>query len=138
MAEFKDIIKKLRIEKNMSQAELATELGISNSSVAMWEIGRRYPSKEIYEQLADLFNVDIDYLYGRTSLRQKVHFDGDGNAMIPHDYAYYLNDETAAVAQEIFEKDKVLFDVYRSSDKERLVAYANKLKSLRDMEEGNE
>ena len=135
MAEFKDIIKKLRTEKNMSQAELASELNISNSSVAMWEIGKRYPSKELYEQLADLFNVDIDYLYGRVSLRQKIHFDGDGNAMVPMDY--YINDETAAIAQEIFEKDKVLFDVYKSSDKDRLVAYANKLKALRDMEEGN-
>ena len=137
MSEFKDVIKKLRIEKNMSQAELAAELCVSNSSVAMWETGQRYPRKETYEQIADLFNVDIDYLYGRTSLRQKIHFDNDGNAMIHHDTIFYLNDETAAVAQEIFEKDKVLFDVYRSSDKDRLVAYANKLKSLRDMEEGN-
>lgn len=135
MAEFKDIIKKLRTEKNMSQAELASELNISNSSVAMWEIGKRYPSKELYEQIADLFNVDIDYLYGRVSLRQKIHFDGDGNAMVPIDY--YISDETAAIAQEIFVNDKVLFDVYKSSDKDRLVAYANKLKALRDMEEGN-
>lgn len=134
MAEFKDIIKKLRSEKNMSQAELASELNISNSSVAMWEIGKRYPSKELYEQLADLFNVDIDYLYGRTSIRQRIHFDGDGNAMVSTDY--YLNDETAAVALEIFENDRVLFDVYRSSDKQRLIEYANRLKALRDMEEG--
>lgn len=50
---------------------------------------------------------------------------------------YYLNDETREIAQEIFEKDRVLFDVYRSSDKDRLIAYAKKLKSLRDMEEGD-
>ncbi|MDD6812448.1 MAG: XRE family transcriptional regulator [Lachnospiraceae bacterium] len=91
MAEFKDIIKKLRTEKNMSQADLASELGISNSSVAMWEIGRRYPSKELYEQIADLFNVDIDFLYGRTFLRQKVHFDNDGNAMIHHSEGMVIN-----------------------------------------------
>lgn len=82
MSEFKDIIRKLRSEKNMSQAELASELGISSSSVAMWEIGQRYPGKDTYEQLADLFNVDIDFLYGRTSIRQRVHFDNDGNAMV--------------------------------------------------------
>ena len=39
--------------------------------------------------------------------------------------------------QEVFENDRVLFDVYRSADKDRLIAYANKLKALRDMEEGN-
>ncbi len=82
MGEFKDIIKKLRIEKNLSQSELASELDISSSSVAMWEIGRRFPSKELYEQIADFFNVDIDYLYGRSLIRQKVHFDNDGNTLI--------------------------------------------------------
>ena len=84
--EFKDIIKKLRIEKNYSQSELADELAISCSSVAMWETGKRFPSKELYEQIADLFNVDIDYLYGRTNIRQKVHFDPDGNAMVYNDF----------------------------------------------------
>lgn len=34
------------------------------------------------EQLADIFNVDIDYLYGRTNLRQGIHFDNDGNMMV--------------------------------------------------------
>lgn len=27
----------------------------------MWEMGERFPSKELYEQIADFFNVDIDY-----------------------------------------------------------------------------
>lgn len=133
MAEFKDIIKKLRTEKNMSQAELASELNISNSSVAMWEIGKRFPSKELYEELADLFNVDIDYLYGRTPLRQKIHFDGDGNAMVPADSS--INNDIFSIAQEIFMNDKVLFDVYKSSSKNRLIAYAKKLKELKDMED---
>ena len=81
MREFKDIIKQLRTEKNLSQSDLASELEISSSSVAMWEIGRRYPSKELYEQIADYFNVDIDFLYGRTDIRQKIHFDKEGHAL---------------------------------------------------------
>jgi len=78
MAELKDILKKLRAEKNMSQVELAEEAGVSSSTVAMWEVGKRFPTRESYEQLADIFNVDIDYLYGRTEVRQRIHFDGDG------------------------------------------------------------
>ena len=35
----------------------------------------------------------------------------------------------------MFEKDKVLFDVYRSADKERLIEYAKMLKTIRDSEE---
>ena len=82
MAELKDILKKLRSEKNMSQAVLAQELGAGLSTVASWEVGKRYPSRENMEQLSDLFNVDIDYLYGRTDVRQAVHFDRDGQAMV--------------------------------------------------------
>ena len=56
--QFKEIIKELRNQRGLTQEGLAQEMGVSKSSVAMWEIGNRFPSKEIYEQLADLFNVD--------------------------------------------------------------------------------
>ena len=75
----KDIIVQLRIEKGLTQGELAKELGISKSTIGMWETGKRLPSPELYEQLADFFNVDIDYLYGRTPIRQKERYDEDGN-----------------------------------------------------------
>lgn len=46
----------------------------------MWETGQRLPSPDIYELIADYFNIDIDYLYGRTDIRQRVRFDENGNA----------------------------------------------------------
>ena len=49
----------------------------------MWETGKRLPSPELYEQVADYFNVDIDYLYGRSEIRQRVHYDQDGTAYVP-------------------------------------------------------
>ena len=82
MAELKDILKNLRAEKNMSQAELADELSCGLSTVASWETGNRFPRRPYMEQLADIFYVDIDYLYGRTNLRQGIHFDNDGNMMV--------------------------------------------------------
>lgn len=88
MAELKDILKKLREEKNISQVRLAEILGVGSSTVAMWETGKRFPTRECYEALADFFNVDIDYLYCRTNVRQRYHFDGDGNMM-----AYLSNEE---------------------------------------------
>lgn len=86
MAELKDILKKLRSEKNLSQAMLAEMLGAGLSTVASWEVGKRYPSRENIEALADIFNVDINYLYGKTEIRQMQHFDNDGHAM------YHLTD----------------------------------------------
>ena len=147
MAEFKDIILQLRLEKNFNQEELAKALNVSKSTVGMWEIGKRLPGPEKYEEIADYFNVDMDYLYGRTDIRKKFHYDQHGNEyvyniptplMVRESCSYYLNNETAATAQEIFENDRVLFDVYRSTDKDRLVAYAKKLKALQDQEKGEE
>ena len=85
MAQFDKILKLLRTEKNMSQQELADALGISKSAVNMYERGERQPNFEILESIADYFNVDIDYLLGRTNKTTKIinpntmaaHFDGD-------------------------------------------------------------
>lgn len=77
--EFKNIFYQLRKERDLTQEEISKALGVSKSSVAMWETGQRLPSPELYEQIADFFNVDIDYLYGRSSIRQKVRYDEDGN-----------------------------------------------------------
>ena len=70
MALFKDIIKKLRTEKNITQETLASELGKSKSTVAMWETGDRTPSPDVYEELADYFNVTVDYIVCRTDKKE--------------------------------------------------------------------
>ena len=77
--DFEKIFHQLRKEHDLTQDEISKRLGVSKSSVAMWETGQRLPSPELYEQIADFFNVDIDYLYGRSSIRQKIRFDEDGN-----------------------------------------------------------
>lgn len=64
--DFKDIIKKLRQERGLSQQELAQKTGLSASSIGMYEQGRRKPSFEVLQLFADTFNVDIDYLLGRS------------------------------------------------------------------------
>ncbi len=78
--EFKQLLKQLRFEYNLSQEELAKKLELSKSTVAMYETGRRTPSASVYEALADIFNVDIDYLYLKSPIRQKIRFDISGNA----------------------------------------------------------
>ena len=76
MGTFKDIIFLLRNEKGFSQEQLSKELNVSKSTIAMWEIGSRMPSPEKFEEIADYFNVDIDYLYGRSEIPKKAeNFD---------------------------------------------------------------
>lgn len=88
MTKFKNIIYTLRNEHGLNQEKLATALNVSKSTIAMWETGKRYPSKEKYEEIADYFNVDIDYLYGRTDIKRKIYFDENGN-----EYTLTHNDE---------------------------------------------
>lgn len=58
------IIKQLREEKNITQADLAKAVGVTTSSIGMYETEARKPSYEIVVKLANYFNVTTDYLLG--------------------------------------------------------------------------
>lgn len=62
-------IKKLREEKNMKQEELAKILSISPSSIGMYERDEREPNDDLKLKLANFFNVSIDYLLGKSDIR---------------------------------------------------------------------
>ena len=64
-----DRIKELRTEKDIFQQQLADKLGVSKSTVAMWETNKREPDIGILNKLADFFNCSIDYLLERTNDR---------------------------------------------------------------------
>lgn len=65
MTDFGKRLRDLRKEQHLSQEELAKRLNISRSSIGMFEQGRREPDFEMQETLADFFNVNMDYLFGR-------------------------------------------------------------------------
>ena len=57
-------IKQLREKSEMTQAELARELGLTRSSINAWEMGLSVPSTPFIVELAKLFGVSTDYLLG--------------------------------------------------------------------------
>ena len=59
-------LKELREKSGMSQAALAKELGVVQSTVGMWESGKNKPENAKLEALANIFQVSTDYLLGRT------------------------------------------------------------------------
>jgi len=59
----------LREEKSMSRRDLAKALNISYSSVSKYETDVRFPDQETLKAIADVFQVSIDYLLGRTDIR---------------------------------------------------------------------
>ena len=62
-------LKELRQDKNITQGKLAEKLGLSRSTIAMYEIGGSEPDLETLKNIASFFNVSVDYLMGR---EQKV------------------------------------------------------------------
>lgn len=66
-------LKKLREQKRINQTELANLLKVSNGSISKWERGDRQPDYETLENIADTFNVTIDYLLGRSDSKQEFN-----------------------------------------------------------------
>ena len=67
MSIFSTRLKELRGMANLSQQELSKIIGISKSSINMYERGEREPGLETVRALADFFNVRTDYLLGKTN-----------------------------------------------------------------------
>ena len=56
---FAAALRRLRKEKNITQARLAQILFVDRSSVASWETGRRVPDILMLKRIARVFNVDV-------------------------------------------------------------------------------
>lgn len=63
---FSSILKNLRVQYRMSQAELATHLGVTQQAVGKWERDKTSPDYTTLNKIADMFEVTTDYLLGRT------------------------------------------------------------------------
>ncbi len=125
MPEFKDMLKYFRMKTHLSQSELAEKIGVSASTISMYEVGKREPDFETEEKIADFFNTDLNTLRGR---------DTESN-----DH-YYLNEETAQLAQKMFEDEDMrsLFDMKRNMPPERFKAHMEFMKNLYNQEKGND
>lgn len=114
---------KLRDEKGLKDADVVKATGITKSTFSDWKSGRSKPKQDKLQKIADFLEVSVDYLM---TGEEK---EGD---------KYYLNDETAQVAQEIFENKELraLFDVQRDMEPEDLKALHQMALALKRKERG--
>lgn len=60
------IIKELREKKNLTQAELAEKLYVSDKTISKWENGKGYPDISLLDPIAKIFGISIaELLSGR-------------------------------------------------------------------------
>ena len=64
MVDFGNRLKTLRLQKKMTQSELAVKLGLTKSVISAYETGLRMPSYDVLLAIARIFKVSTDYLLG--------------------------------------------------------------------------
>lgn len=57
-------LKKLRVERALSQEELATQIGVQKATISRYETNRDNPSDKIKVAIAIFFDISLDYLLG--------------------------------------------------------------------------
>ncbi len=62
--EFKEKIKELRNEKGLTQKQVATLIGTTDSCYRNYELGIREPSLDILKKLCQALDASADYLIG--------------------------------------------------------------------------
>ena len=68
--DFLENLKKLRKEKKLTQFDLQIKTGIDQASLSKFETGERIPTIKNLCILADFFNTSLDYLTGRTDMKE--------------------------------------------------------------------
>ena len=85
-------IKELREEKNISQFELAKKLNLTQQSISLYEKGDREPSIDVLKSIANFFNVSLDYLLGKSDIR---NYDEDEK-----EFRFAFHKETEGMTDE--------------------------------------
>jgi transcriptional regulator with XRE-family HTH domain len=60
-------MKILRLERRLDRCVVATEIGVSDRTLARWEEGYSYPPLDAAAKLADRYQVSLDAIAGRTA-----------------------------------------------------------------------
>ena len=120
---FKDVLKELRINRGLTQDDLSKGTGLAKSTISMYENGNREPNFETLELFADFFDVDMNTLFEHNS----------------QNISYYLNPETAKLAQAIHDDPdlRILLDASRDLEPEDIKFVVDLVKKLKLKERGD-
>lgn len=97
---FKDKLKQLRIEHNLTQADVAKAIGVSPATIGNYEQGTREPkNNEMWQKLADYFKVSLDEL-----------MDVDNNVLYPFKAKTLASCPKRNWTQQFRTDTKILYD----------------------------
>ena len=94
-----EIFAELLDQSGKKTIDVARATGIPSSTFTDWKKGRSTPKQDKLKKIADFFNVSVDYI-----------MTGEEPVEETSNKGYYIDEETARTAQEIYNNDKILFD----------------------------
>ncbi|MDX9872913.1 MAG: helix-turn-helix domain-containing protein [Clostridia bacterium] len=77
-------LKTLRQEKGLTQAQFGACFNLAESTISLYETGKRTPHYDLLKRFALFFNITIDYLLGHTDERYPASFFGEGGETYVH------------------------------------------------------
>lgn len=119
-----EIFELLCNKNNVTPYRVCKETGLTTATISNWKAGRYVPKQDKLQKIADYFNVSLEYL-----MTGKEKEGGE---------RYYLNDETAQMAQKLFQNKelRVLFDAAQDASPEDLKTTYDILMALKKKERG--
>lgn len=106
-------LKELRIERNLTQSDLASFLGLNQTAIGKYERSELEPNLQNLEKIADFFECSVDYLIGRS--------DDFGNVTVQ------------SSGSNLTQEEKEILRLYRSINREfqhMAIGYLRKLGEL--------
>lgn len=120
-----EIFENLCNKNNVTPYRVCKETGLTTATISNWKAGRYTPKQDKLQKIADYFGVTLEYLM--------TGEEKEGEEK------YYINEETAEMAQTLFENRalRVLFDAAKDATPEDLKTTYNMLMALKKKERGN-
>ena len=125
-----EIFQKLCEKNNVRPGTVARATGIATATLTSWKKGRYTPKADKLKKIADYFNVSVNVFYS----------DSDEVQTSGLDHEYYKDEETARLAQEMFEDSdmRALFHMKKNMDANKFKAHINMMKELYKLEHPEE
>ena len=120
-----EVFEQLLQKFGVTTADVCKATGIGQSTMSNWKSRRNLISGKNAQLIADYFGVSVDYL-----MAGKEKEGGE---------KYYINDETASIAQEIFDNKelRLLFDAAKDAQPDDLQTVHQMLLALKRKERGD-
>lgn len=122
-------MKELRLEKNVSQLQLANAIQVSSGVICFWETGKNEPKLTYIKRLAHYFHVSSDYLIGLEA--------EDGTKMYD-DWEYVSSEVKSSVGQGESSELEKIFIRLTPAQQENLLNYALGMDASNDLLKGEQ